>query len=71
MTELNANKQQAFIIYATKSWIKKGLMLHYLDRYEEALQAYDKALELNPMISIPGSKTTLHFNKRNGTFLEV
>ncbi len=48
MTELNANKQQAFIIYATKSWIKKGLMLQYLDRYEEALQAYDRAIELNP-----------------------
>jgi len=48
MTELTTNKRQVFISYATKSWIKKGLMLHYLDRYEEALQAYDKSLELNP-----------------------
>jgi Flp pilus assembly protein TadD len=48
MTELNANKRQVFISYATNSWIKKGTALANLGSYDEALQAYDKALELNP-----------------------
>ena len=48
MTELNANKRQVFISYLTKSWIKKGRILVGSGRYEEAVQAYDKALALNP-----------------------
>jgi hypothetical protein len=48
VTELNVNKQQAFIKYVTKSWVKKGLKLHYLYRSEEALRAYNKALTLDP-----------------------
>jgi tetratricopeptide (TPR) repeat protein len=48
MTELNANKRQVFISYATNSWIKKETALAGIDRYEEALQAYEKALELSP-----------------------
>jgi tetratricopeptide (TPR) repeat protein len=48
MTELNANKREVFISYLTKSWIKKGRALVSSGRYEEALQAYDKALTLNP-----------------------
>ena len=48
MIELNANKQQVFINYATKSWIKKGTAFDDLGSHEEALQAYDKALKLSP-----------------------
>jgi tetratricopeptide (TPR) repeat protein len=48
MTELNANKRQVFISYAAKSWIKRGTALDDSGNHEEALQAYDNTLALNP-----------------------
>ena len=63
MTELNANKRQVFISYATKSWIQKGLTLHYLGRDEEALQAYDKAIELNPDDSDSWHRKSIELDK--------
>ena len=48
MTELNTNKRQVFISYAVKSWIKRGTAFDDSGNHEEALQAYEKALTLNP-----------------------
>jgi tetratricopeptide (TPR) repeat protein len=36
---------------ADKAYFNKAVSLHYLFRYEEALQCYDKAIEINPEFS--------------------
>jgi tetratricopeptide (TPR) repeat protein len=35
-------------IKAIWEWNDKGFSLHYLEKYEEALACFDKAIELNP-----------------------
>jgi len=31
-----------------KEWMNKGISLAKLEKYEEAIEAYEKAIELNP-----------------------
>ena len=47
MTEFNESKRHVFVDYATNPGLKKTALANQ-GHYNKALQAYEKALELNP-----------------------
>jgi len=42
----------AFAQTTAEDWFNKGVALAAQDKYDEALQAYDRAIELNPQDAI-------------------
>lgn len=48
VSALNLANKLVAIRGKARDWLEKGRCLHNLDRYEEALECYDRAIELDP-----------------------